>query len=184
MFEELLKALAQGLDRARLPYMVFGGQAVLLYGEPRLTRDIDITVGVEPSQSAPVLAVIAQLGLHVLISDVEDFLRQTFVLPVLHRESGVRIDFVFAQTQYEHQAISRARDVPLAEVNVRFVSLDDLIVQKVIAGRPRDLEDVKTVVLKNPGFDRAYVEKWLQEFDQETDSRFQLTFQQMMAELA
>jgi hypothetical protein len=25
--------------------MVIGGQAVLLYGEPRLTKDIDITLG-------------------------------------------------------------------------------------------------------------------------------------------
>jgi hypothetical protein len=40
-------------------------------------------------------------------------------------------------------------------------------VQKLIAGQPRDLEDVKGVVLKNRGFDRQDVEKWLQEFDQE-----------------
>lgn len=40
MFEELLKQLAIALDKAGLPYMVFGGQAVLLYSEPRLTRNV------------------------------------------------------------------------------------------------------------------------------------------------
>ena len=51
MFEKLLKRLAVALDHVGLPYMVFGGQAVLLYGEPRLTRDIDITLGVDTSRA-------------------------------------------------------------------------------------------------------------------------------------
>lgn len=182
MFEELLKKLAQALDVAGIPYMVFGGQAVLLYGEPRLTRDIDITLGIDPSEPGPLLALIRQLGLRILVSDAEDFLRQTFVLPVLDPPSGVRIDFVFSLTRYERRAIDRAKLMALDEVQVRFVSVEDLIVQKIVAGRPRDLEDVKNVILKNPGFERAYVEKWLQEFDQELDSRFLLAFQQMMAQ--
>lgn len=45
MFEEILTRLARTLDRAGIAYMVIGGQAVLLYGEPRLTKDIDLTVG-------------------------------------------------------------------------------------------------------------------------------------------
>lgn len=41
----LLKNLAKALNRRKIDYMVTGGQAVLIYGEPRLTRDIDITLG-------------------------------------------------------------------------------------------------------------------------------------------
>ncbi|NLF09683.1 MAG: nucleotidyltransferase family protein, partial [Pirellulaceae bacterium] len=51
MFEKLLKRIAVALNDAGLPYMIFGGQAVLLYGEPRLTRDIDISLGVDTSRS-------------------------------------------------------------------------------------------------------------------------------------
>jgi hypothetical protein len=47
---ELLERIALELERAGIPYMVTGGQAVLLYGEPRLTRDIDITLGVSTDQ--------------------------------------------------------------------------------------------------------------------------------------
>ncbi|MBE0478638.1 hypothetical protein IBX65_05915 [Candidatus Aerophobetes bacterium] len=46
MFEELLAKLGMSLDEHSIPYMIIGGQAVLLYGEPRLTRDIDVTLGV------------------------------------------------------------------------------------------------------------------------------------------
>ena len=46
MFENLLERIAGELESGAIPYMVIGGQAVLLYGEPRLTKDIDITLGV------------------------------------------------------------------------------------------------------------------------------------------
>ncbi|MBI4745658.1 MAG: hypothetical protein HY786_03715, partial [Deltaproteobacteria bacterium] len=48
MFEEILARIGAALDKYNIPYMIIGGQAVLLYGEPRLTRDIDITLGVSP----------------------------------------------------------------------------------------------------------------------------------------
>jgi hypothetical protein len=41
MFETILSQIGASLSRHNLPYMVIGGQAVLLYGEPRLTRDIE-----------------------------------------------------------------------------------------------------------------------------------------------
>jgi len=181
VFEELLSQLALALDRAALPYMVFGGQAVLLYGEPRMTRDIDVTLGVDTSQAPAVLRVIEELQWRILVDQVEEFLRQTFVLPVMDPKSHIRIDFVFSLTEYERQAIQRGRMVRLGGVDVRFVSLEDLIVMKVISGRPRDLEDVASVVRKNPGFDQTHVRRWLREFDSELDGHFVETFEQVVA---
>lgn len=45
MFETLLEKLSCALDQVGIPYMVIGGQAVLRHGEPRLTKDIDLTLG-------------------------------------------------------------------------------------------------------------------------------------------
>ncbi len=45
MFQRLLERLSKKLVKSNIPYMVIGGQTVLLYGEPRLTRGIDITIG-------------------------------------------------------------------------------------------------------------------------------------------
>jgi hypothetical protein len=47
MFAEHLAKLARALDARKLPYMLIEGQAVLVHGEPRLTRDMDVTLVVE-----------------------------------------------------------------------------------------------------------------------------------------
>ena len=55
MFDQIIARVGASLDQAGLPYMIIGGQAVLLYGEPRLTRDIDITLGVNIDRLKPCL---------------------------------------------------------------------------------------------------------------------------------
>jgi len=97
-------------------------------------------------------------------------LRQTFVLPVLDPESNIRIDFVFSLSEFERQAIKRSKQVAIGNVKIRFVSLEDLIILKIFAGRPQDLEDVKSLIKKNPGFDRSFVETSFQDFDSELNS--------------
>jgi hypothetical protein len=171
------------LDRAAVPYMVFGGQAVLIYGRPRLTEDIDITLGLEPHQAKPVLQIIEQLGLKIRVDNAEDFLAQTFVLPVFDPLSRFYVDFVFSLTPFERQAIGRSRIVKIDGVPVRYISLEDLIVTKIIAGRPRDLEDVKGVILKNPEYDRDFVTKCLQIFDQDLDCNFNAVFDDILRQI-
>jgi hypothetical protein len=90
VFQKLLKKLAAGLNRARIPYMVIGGQAVLIYGEPRLTRDIDVSLGVGAEKLEALLGLCSRLKLKTLVKDAGAFVSQTFTLPALEEkaESG------------------------------------------------------------------------------------------------
>lgn len=160
--------------------MVIGGQAVLLYGEPRLTRDIDITLGISPERAGEVVALAEELDLRILIGDPIDFARKTFVLPCSEEKSGIRVDFIFSQSPYEEQALRRARAVRIGDAEVRFASLEDLIIHKVIAGRPRDLEDAERVLAKNPDWDRDYVFSWLGEFDRALQADFTASLRELL----
>ena len=42
---------------------------------------------------------------------------------------------------------------------MHFAAVEDVVIHKLVAGRPRDLEDVRSIVVKNPGLDRGYVEE-------------------------
>jgi hypothetical protein len=163
MFESLLGRIGSTLDQADIAYMVIGGQAVLVYGEPRLTRDIDITLGATLDRLADVVELLATMELFPL-ADPETFTRKTMVLPCRDPETAIRVDFIFSFSPYEQQALERVRLVEIAGTAVRFASPEDLLVHKVVAGRPRDLEDVKSILLKNPDVDIGYIKAWLEEF--------------------
>ena len=101
MFEDLLIRIAESLDRRGLPYMIIGGQAVLLYGEPRLTRDIDITLGVDTDRFEDVASLTQALGLMALPPDPLKFVRETMVFPAQEISTGIRVDFIFSFSPYE-----------------------------------------------------------------------------------
>ena len=58
-FEALLARMANALQGRGLSFMVIGGQAVLVHGEPRLTQDIDVTLGVTPDHLDDVGAFVS-----------------------------------------------------------------------------------------------------------------------------
>lgn len=164
-FARLIAAVASELEVRRIPFMVIGGQAVLLHGDPRLTQDVDVTLARDPSAVADVLSACAALGLRPLPEDAAAFARRTYVLPAVDDVTGVRVDFIFSTTPYERQAIERAVQVEIGEALVPFASAEDLVLHKLFAGRPRDLEDAASVVRrKGETLDWRYIEKWAAQF--------------------
>ncbi|GAB4369907.1 MAG: hypothetical protein Kow00128_16500 [Deltaproteobacteria bacterium] len=55
---------------------------------------------------------------------------------------------------------------------VNFASLEDVVIHKMVAGRPRDLEDVRAILRKNPGYDADYIDRWLRDFEEALGERF------------
>jgi predicted nucleotidyltransferase len=161
----LIKRVARRLDEDKIPYMIIGGQAVLLYGRPRLTRDIDITLGIDTDQFPIMAGICNDLGLETLPDDPESFAEQTKVLPTEDPGSRVRVDFIFSFTPYEAQAIDRAQTVLMDGYPVRFAACEDVIIHKMIAARAIDLEDVRHMLSRNRGrMDYDYMRRWLSEF--------------------
>jgi len=94
----------------------------LLYGEPRLTRDIDITLGVNVDHLDRLLSAVHELSLKPLPQDIESFVGETMVLPTLDKHTGIRVDFIFSYTPYETSAIQRAKTVIILGQNIAFAS--------------------------------------------------------------
>jgi predicted nucleotidyltransferase len=183
MFTQLLKKVAISLDASGIPYMIIGGQAVLLHGEPRLTRDIDITLGITTEKLDVVLNLIGNVGLKPLV-DPDDFTLQTMVLPCQHLESPIRVDFIFSFSPYERQAMERVCLVEMEGITVKFASAEDLVIHKVFAGRPRDMEDVKSILIKNPDMDFLYIRQWLNELSEATGESFAGRFEGVLKEIS
>ena len=166
MIEGLITKIAQHLNHYEIPYMIIGGQAVLIYGRPRLTRDIDITLGIDTDKLSTIEDVCKELKLKILVDDPEDFARNTKVLPTQDPASKIRVDFIFSFTLYEAQAIENANRLLIGGYSVKFASCEDVIIHKMVAGRAIDHEDVLSILAKNRNMiDMEYIEQWLSEFE-------------------
>jgi predicted nucleotidyltransferase len=181
MFKKLLKKIANELNNNNIPYMVIGGQAVLLYGEPRLTKDIDITLGIGIDGLKDINNIIQKLNLKALVN--EGFVQKTMVLLAIDEKTGIRVDFIFSFSLYEKQAIKRAPDIKFGNTIVKFASLEDVVIHKIIAGRARDIEDVRSIILKNSDYDTKYIVRWLEEFDKSLNEKFLKVFQKIVKEI-
>jgi hypothetical protein len=164
--------------------MVIGGQAVLLYGEPRLTRDIDIILGIGVNELGKITKIVSIIGLKILVKNGKEFVERNMVLPTIEKKSGIRVDFIFSFSPYERQAIGRGKDIKLGRTPVRFASLEDVVIHKVIAGRARDIEDVKSILLKNPKYDSHEIAKCLKEFDHSLGENFLKVFRRIEKEIS
>ena len=77
----------------------------------------------------------------------------------------IRLDLIFSFSPYEREALLRVRHVEIDAVLVRFASPEDIVILKLVAGRPRDLEDVRHILAMQEEIDGAYIRGWLKQFD-------------------
>ena len=140
----VLAAVAPVLRRSGDRWYLFGAQAVTIWGRPRLSADVDITVAIAGPPDDFVAATLAA-GFD-LRSDWRDFVARTRVLPLLHRATQMPLDVVLAGPGLEEDFLERAVVVTLAGMEVPVITPEDLVVTKLLAGRPKDVEDVRGIL--------------------------------------
>jgi hypothetical protein len=143
---ELLSALSEALSELGAQWYLCGAQAAVVWGRPRLTADIDVTVRLEPEDPERLVRTLETRGFALRVGDASDFVRRTRVFPFLHVASGMPVDIVPAGPGLEDLFLSRARPITMAGVVVPVISPEDLIATKILAGRPKDMEDVRGIL--------------------------------------
>lgn len=138
---ELLAALAPVLERWGRWYL-FGAQAVTVHGLPRLSADVDVTLALTPDAPERFAADMQAAGFALAVDDA-DFVRRTRVMPFVHLATGMPLDVVLAGSGLEDEFLNRAVPTDIGGTRVPLIEIGDLIIAKVLAGRPKDLEDAR-----------------------------------------
>lgn len=160
----LLGHIARALRPLKVRWYVFGAQAVIAAGAVRQTADIDITVEDTPPER--LLAALARAGFRLRrdIPDLQTLIEHHRVLPLEHAKSGFQLDVVRAGPGLEQDMLDRAITRQVGRWRIPFVETNDLLVLKVLAGREKDLEDVRTLLRsKSPEVDVELVRTRLRE---------------------
>src|SRR5438132_2950666 len=140
--DDALVELSSWLSENGIGHMVIGGFAVTIWGEPRFTRDLDVTVSVPADKLGEIVDRIC-VRFRSLSGDPLKFVTETRVLPIMVEATPV--DLIFAALPYEEDAIARARLIHLKDGSVPVCSPEDLILHKIVSQRPRDHEDIEGI---------------------------------------
>lgn len=116
------------------------------------------------------------------IAPSEEFTLETFVLPCIDESSEVRVDFIFSLSDFEREAIERSIVVEVEGTPVHFVTAEDLVIHKLVAGRPRDIEDVQAVISRSEKLDLDYIRNWLMQFEEIVDHNPIAIFDDLMSD--
>jgi hypothetical protein len=164
---ELLAALHDALEPITPRWYLFGAQAALLHGAARLTADVDVTVDAGDVAPADLIAALRDAGFTPRSPDLERFIARTRVIPLVHDASGIPVDVILAGSGLEALFVQRAQVREIEGVTVRVASAEDIIVMKVLAGRAKDLEDVRAIVNAHPtDLDFTLIRNTLEELQQ------------------
>jgi len=165
----LISLFVQPLNALQIPYLVTGGVASVIYGEPRLTRDIDLVIALH-ARDAERFAHAWPADqfyvppLEVIVEESERSAHGHF--NVIHHESTMRADVYLPgddalnRWALEHPVLRRVDDVEVALAPIEAVILSKLRYYQM-GGSARHLRDIRQMLtISGDQVDVRFIEQW------------------------
>jgi len=145
---EAVEVLGEVFDARGIRYALLGGLATILRGRPRFTQDIDVLLDVPQIELPGLLDELAERGCTI----DRDVVIREFVQHhmAVFRFGVVRIDWLKPVLPLYVHALAAATTLPwTAGHSLRVLAPEGLVVTKMVAFRPQDQEDIRTILAAN-----------------------------------
>ncbi len=181
----LISLFVRPLNQLGVPYLVTGGVATVIYGEPRLTRDIDLVIDLR-AQDAPRFAA-AWPAAEFYVPPVEVIAEESGRpahghFNVIHHDTAMRADVYLAGTDalnawsFSHRVTRRIDEDEVSLAPIEAVILSKLRYYQM--GRSeRHLRDIRQMlVISGYLMDRPELERWAARLGVESEWRLAQDF--------
>jgi hypothetical protein len=167
---DLIGLFVEPLERIGIPYMITGGVASVIYGDPRFTRDIDLVLVLDRAGVRDLRAAFDGEDFYVppqeaMEREVER--AQGGHFNVIHRDTALRADVYLVGNDPLHAwALPRRRRLELEAMQIWVAPLEYVVLRKlqyyVLSQSDRHLRDI-SMMLRISGdiLDREALEGWL-----------------------
>ncbi len=134
----------QLLNLHHVDYMIVGGYALAFHGKPRHTGDLDIWIDISEDNAKKMMNVLRDFGMSSLGLQKEDFLEENAIMQIGY--PPLRIDILTAIDGVEFsEAYLNKQVIDIDGIEVNYISLNDLILNKQKSGRHQDISDVEAL---------------------------------------
>jgi hypothetical protein len=151
-------------------FCFIGGIAIQYWGTPRLTRDVDLCLFTGFGGEERFIDVL--LGLYEgRLKDARQFAIERRIL-LLKSPDGIGIDVSLAALPFEERFIQRSAAAEVMKgTRLRLCSPEDLVILKIFAGRALDIEDARSVLVRQglANLDLSYIESELNGLNEVAD---------------
>jgi predicted nucleotidyltransferase len=163
-FRATIEAIQRLLAKFNNRGVIIGGIAVGFLGRPRLTEDVDVMFLLSTQDIPKFLEAAKSENIQPRIPNADEFARKNRILLLQHTPTETNIDISLGIMPFEAEMVERSIVQSTSTLSVRLPTPEDLIIMKAIAHRPKDLEDIRTIVDKNPKLDIPRIERWVKQF--------------------
>ncbi len=144
MFTQDFREFVELLIKHNAEYLIVGGYAVGIHGHPRYTGDLDIWLNPTPLNAARIINCVNEFGFESFGLKTEDFTKVGNVVqlgyPPLRIDLLTDIDGVTFAECFENRV-----EIEIEEIMVNFIGYNELIKNKRVSGRLRDLDDINNL---------------------------------------
>jgi len=161
---EFVKLIASRLDSAGIAYMMTGSMAMAIYSIPRMTRDIDLVVELEPVDVDKIVNLFSE-DCYIDRDTVRQAVDKHSMFNIIHNEWVVKADFIIRKNEeYRREEFSRKQKIVIEDTTIFVVSAEDLILSKLVWGKKSQsdlhLGDVRQMISTILELDWEYMKKW------------------------
>lgn len=164
---ELLAYVVDVLERQGITYLLAGSLASGVYGEPRLTHDIDVVVDLKPDQIAPLCEAFPHPEYYVSRQAAHEAVVRGGQFNVIHPASGNKIDFMIARRDaWGKSQLERRRREQILPNRLGFTAApEDVILAKLWyyqeGGSEKHLRDIASMLkMSGEEIDCEYINDW------------------------
>jgi|SRR3990167_3250134 len=165
--EKLLHKVSSLLDKLKIPYLISGGIAVVVWGRPRFTADIDIVVELVPEKLNHLARALRKIDRDIYLDEraMERALEKRGEFNFIHPASGLKVDFwVLTRSMFDKERMRRRVRRRFIGSNIYLSSPEDLILIKLLwykkTESTRQLEDIESVIQIQKKLNWRYMWKW------------------------
>ncbi len=158
-----LRKIVSFLNENGYEYALAGGLAFSALVEPRATVDIDILISIDESMMEDLIRKVKKKYSNIIVheSPMEFTGIKVWRMAAMNRDKEMIIDLLLVGSEFQKSAIRRSSEITFIDIKLKVISLEDLIILKILSARTQDKADLERVfkTMKNE-IDCEYLNYW------------------------